>query len=76
MINPGMRDSKYGMIRYEGPPMMDASAYKQEFLAGDKHAIFYCDPNNPQGSTYATRFKGLPGDVKAQILDDGRITFA
>ena len=75
-VNPGLRESKYGLIRYDGPPMMDASAYKQQFLAGDKEAIFYCDPNNPQGSTYANRFKGVPSDDKAQILNDGRTTFA
>ena len=75
-VNPAMRESKYGMIRYDGPPTMDASVFKQEFLAGDKAAIFYCDPNNPQGSTYATRFKGIPCEDKAQILDDGRTTFA
>lgn len=27
-VNPGLRESKYGLIRYDGPPMMDASAFK------------------------------------------------
>jgi len=37
---------------YLGPPMIDAKAFKQQFLAGDKDAVMYCDPNAPKPSTY------------------------
>jgi hypothetical protein len=45
-------------------------------LKGDKDAVYYCDPNNPQGSTYAQRFKGMQLTDFAKILDDGRTSFA
>jgi hypothetical protein len=28
VLNPGLRDSKYGPIRYDGPPMIDVAAFK------------------------------------------------
>lgn len=64
------------MVRYDGPPMIDTKNFKQAFLKGDKDAVYYCDPNNPQGSTYAGRFKGMQLTDIAKILDDGRTSFA
>ena len=75
-VNPGMRESKYGLIRYDGPPMYNASAYKQDFLKGDKEAVFYFDPNNPAHTSYALNHKGMQQEDRATILDDGRTTFA
>jgi hypothetical protein len=57
-LNPALRESKYGLIRYDGPPIIDVAATKQQFLKGDKEAVLIGDPNSPYPSTYANVFKG------------------
>lgn len=36
----------------DGPPKVDAKEWRQRFLAGDKEAVMYQDPNEPKHSTY------------------------
>jgi len=47
-----MTPNKYCTIRYVGPPMINTSDYKQQFLKGEKNALYYCDPNAPKSSSY------------------------
>ena len=63
--------------RYEGPPMIDCKAFKQEFLAGDKDVVLYCDKNAAKVSSYAANLKGRQpvGDYLASILDFNRTSF-
>mmetsp|Transcript_40376 Transcript_40376/g.52938 ORF Transcript_40376/g.52938 Transcript_40376/m.52938 type:complete len:81 (+) Transcript_40376:181-423(+) len=37
---------------YLGPPMIDTKSFKQQFLAGDKGVVMYCNPNEPKSSSY------------------------
>ena len=57
--------------------MVDTMAFKQMFLAGDKEAVMYQDPNEPKATSYAVSHKGIQvrGDFKASILDDGRTSY-
>lgn len=75
-LHPAMRESKYGPIRYDGPPIIDIPAYKQDFLKGDKEVVFIGDPSSPHPSTYANNFKGKQPDDRAEIWDDRRTSFA
>jgi len=59
LLNPDMRESKYGKIRYDGPPLIDTKDFKQSFLKGNKDAVYYCDPNRVDPSSYQDRFKGI-----------------
>lgn len=70
-----MRESRFGKIRYDGPPLIKPNEYKQEFLAGDKAAVMYLESANPHTSNYMGIFKGLQQEDRAQILDDGRTSF-
>ena len=44
---------------YEGAPMIDTKTFKQNFLAGDKEVVMYCDPNEPKSTSYTSTMKGL-----------------
>ena len=59
LLNPDMRESKYGKIRYDGPPLINTRDFKQNFLKGNKDAVYYCDPNRVDPSSYQDRFKGI-----------------
>ena len=56
---------------YQGPTMIDTKTFKQQFLAGDKGAVMYTNPNEPKTSSYQSVLRGLQvdGDVRATILD-------
>lgn len=64
-------------VGVEGAPHVDTKAWKQRFLAGDKEAVLYQDPNEPKCTTYAGNHKGLQvrSDQKATILDHNTISF-
>jgi len=51
--------------------MINTKTFKQEFLAGDKDAVMYTNPNEPKVSFYQSGLKGLQveGDARATILD-------
>ena len=61
----------------EGAPMVDTRTFKQRFLAGDKEAVMYCDPNEPKTTSYTSTMRGLQvrEDERAAILNDCRISF-
>lgn len=74
-----MTPNRWSSIRYEGPPMINTSAFKQAFLKGEKDALYYCDPNAPKTSSYQTAMMGLQidgEDVYAKILDNGHVSCA
>ena len=56
---------------YQGPTMIETKSFKQQFLAGDKRAVMYTNPNEPKTSSYQTTLRGIQvdGDVRATILD-------
>ena len=74
-LDPNMRESKYGKLRYDGPPIIKPPEYKQEFLAGDKAAVMYLESTAPHVTNYSGIFRGLQQEDKAQPLDDGRTSF-
>lgn len=57
--------------------MVNTSNVKQQFLAGDKEAVLYQDPNEPKHTSYASNMKGLQvyGDSQAKILDHNMTSF-
>ena len=63
---------------YLGPPMIDTKTFKQAFLAGDKDAVMYTNPNEPKVSFYQSAWKGnqVDGDFRATILDKQWQSFA
>ena len=58
--------------------MIDTKTFKQAFLAGDKDAVMYTDPNEPKVSFYQSTWKGnqVDGDFRATILDKQWQSFA
>jgi len=60
-----------------GPANVDTRAVKQRFLAGDKEAVLYCDPNEPKTTSYATSHKGrqVSPEQQAAILDNCSISY-
>ena len=74
-LNPSMLESKYGRLKYDGPPIIVPPQYKQEFLAGDKTAVMYLESTAPHMTSYGGKFKGLQPAEKTEILDDGRTSF-
>ena len=72
-----MTPNKYCTIRYEGPPMINTSDFKQQFLKGEKNALYYCDPNAPKSSSYQAAMVGIQIEKDhATILDHGRTSCA
>ena len=61
----------------DGPANVNTSAIKQQFLAGDKEVVMYCDPNEPKSTSYASIHKGLQNtpDLQASILDHNLKSF-
>ena len=48
---------------YQGPPIIDPPAEKQDFLAGDKLVVMYCDKGIKYPSDVQDKFRGnqVPG---------------
>ena len=75
------RDFTPGKIPYnpivDGPADVDTSAIKQQFLAGDKEAVMYCDPKEPKTTSYASIHRGhqVSPEQKAEILDHNLKSF-
>jgi len=57
--------------------LIDPKAFKLQFLAGDKDAVMYTDPNEPKASFYQTTLKGLqvPEHIRVSILDNQRTSY-
>lgn len=58
--------------------LIEPKHFKQEFLKGDKGAVYYCESFEPNFTSYMGNFKGsqVAEDNKARIIDNGRVTCA
>jgi len=60
-----------------GKPNFDPKDFKMRFLAGDKQAVMYQDPNEPKSSSYQVSHKGkqVSPEQRASILDNQHLSF-
>ena len=60
----------------EGAAGTDTRATKQNFLRGDKDAVYYCDTHEPKISYYQSKHKGMQLADVPRIVDYCRISNA